>query len=227
MGGHHRRAGACYRAPGDDHLPGDPRHANGDAHRRGGPRRLRGHLGRHGPRLDVTPSVARVHGYLLIWGSLLTERDVREALGLSHRAASLALAELEEWGLVERVEDARRRPDRAPGRGVARGGRPVALVPARGRGASGSRGRPLQPRLAVCIELAEQVVAASPHDLEARRLRDWLAESPGFVTLFERALVRWRARRPRRSPAASLCFRASPTRRSTACCASSASLPED
>jgi hypothetical protein len=31
-------------------------------------------------------------------------------------------------------------------------------------------------------------VAASPQDAEARRLRDWLAEIAGFVTLFDRAL---------------------------------------
>ena len=33
---------------------------------------------------NVTPSVARVHGYLLVDGGTLTERDIREALGLSH-----------------------------------------------------------------------------------------------------------------------------------------------
>src|SRR5688572_5252900 len=39
----------------------------------------------------VQPSVARVHGYLLAHRGVLTEREVREALDLSHRAASLAL----------------------------------------------------------------------------------------------------------------------------------------
>jgi hypothetical protein len=47
---------------------------------------------------------------------------------------------------------------------------------------------PLQPRLAECIGLADQVVQASPEDLEARRVRDWLDEIAGFVTLFDRAL---------------------------------------
>src|SRR5688572_5144420 len=61
-----------------------------------------------GPAWNVTPSVARVHGYLLAHGGVLTEREVREALGLSHRATSLALVELEEWRLVERTEDPRR-----------------------------------------------------------------------------------------------------------------------
>ena len=47
---------------------------------------------------------------------------------------------------------------------------------------------PLQPRLAVCVELAEQAVQAFPDDAEARRLRSWLNEIQGFVTLFDRAL---------------------------------------
>lgn len=142
-----------------------------------------------GPAWNVTPSVARVHGYLLIWGSLLTERDVREALGLSHRAASLALAELEDWGLVERVEDAPRE---------ARPGPPAVAWRVVGdrwrwfqRVAEERRAReadPLQPRLATCLELAEQVVESVPGDAEARRLRGWLSEIQGFVTLFDRAL---------------------------------------
>lgn len=142
-----------------------------------------------GPAWNVTPSVARVHGYLLIWGRLLTEREVREALGLSHRAASLALAELEDWGLVERVEDAPRE---------ARPGPPAVAWRVVGdrwrwfqRVAEERRAReadPLQPRLATCLELAEQVVMGSPADVEAQRLRGWLAEIQGFVTLFDRAL---------------------------------------
>jgi DNA-binding transcriptional regulator GbsR (MarR family) len=142
-----------------------------------------------GPAWNVTPSVARMHGYLLITGGTLTERDVREALGLSHRAASLALAELEEWRLVERVEDARRE---------GRPGPPAVAWRVVGdrwrwfqRVADERRAReadPLQPRLAECIELADQVIAAAPDDGEALRLRGWLGEIAGFVTLFDRAL---------------------------------------
>jgi DNA-binding transcriptional regulator GbsR (MarR family) len=142
-----------------------------------------------GPAWNVTPSVARVHGYLLIWGSLLTEREVREALGLSHRAASLALAELEDWGLVERVEDTRRE---------SRPGPPAVAWRVVGdrwrwfqRVAEERRAReadPLQPRLATCLELAEQAILASPDDVEAQQLRGWLSEIQGFVTLFDRAL---------------------------------------
>ena len=44
----------------------------------------------------------------------LTEREVREALGLSHRAASLALADAEAWGIVRRVAEPRRVGRRGP-----------------------------------------------------------------------------------------------------------------
>ena len=142
-----------------------------------------------GPAWNVTPSVARVHGYLLVDGGTLTERDIREALGLSHRAASLALAELEEWRLVERVEDAPRGPRPGPSAVAWRvmGDRWRWFQ----RVAEERRAReadPLQPRLAVCRELAEQAVAAAPDDAEARRLRAWIAEIQGLATLFDRAL---------------------------------------
>jgi len=142
-----------------------------------------------GPAWNVTPSVSRVHGYLLASGRTLTERDVREALGLSHRAASLALTELEGWRLVERVEDPKREARPGPS-AVA-----WHVVGDRWRWfqrvAEERRAReadPLQPRLAACLGLADEAVAAAPRDDEARRLRDWLAEIQGFVTLFERAL---------------------------------------
>jgi DNA-binding transcriptional regulator GbsR (MarR family) len=142
-----------------------------------------------GPAWNVTPSVARVHGYLLVDGGTLTERDIREALGLSHRAASLALAELGEWRLVERVEDAPRDPRPGPSavawRVVGDRWRWFQRVAEERRAREAD---PLQPRLAVCLELAEQAVAAAPDDDEARRLRAWIAEIQGLATLFDRAL---------------------------------------
>jgi DNA-binding transcriptional regulator GbsR (MarR family) len=142
-----------------------------------------------GPAWNVTPSVARVHGYLLASGGVLTEREVREALGLSHRAASLALAELEEWRLVGRVEDPRREARPGPS-AVA-----WHVVGDRWRWfqrvAEERRAReadPLQPRLAACLELADEAVRSWPEDAEARQLREWLEEIQGFVTLFERVL---------------------------------------
>src|SRR5215218_876175 len=62
----------------------------------------------------VAPAIGRVHAYLLISGAPLTEREVREALGLSHRAASLALTDAEAWGIVERVSGPRRVGRRGP-----------------------------------------------------------------------------------------------------------------
>jgi DNA-binding transcriptional regulator GbsR (MarR family) len=145
--------------------------------------------GEMGPAWNVTPSVARVHGYLLAHGGILTEREVREALGLSHRATSLALGELEEWGLVERADDPRRASRRGPSALAWR------VVGDRWRWfqrvADARRAReaaPLQPRLQACLEMADAVVDASPGDREAQQLRDWVAEIQGFARLFDRAL---------------------------------------
>ena len=63
--------------------------------------------GQMGPLWAVPPALARVHGYLLVRRIPLSEREIREALGLSHRAASLALSECEAWGLVRQVEPRR------------------------------------------------------------------------------------------------------------------------
>jgi DNA-binding transcriptional ArsR family regulator len=62
----------------------------------------------------VAPAIGRVHAYLMVRAEPLTEREIREALGLSHRAASLALADAEEWGIVERVSEPRRVGRRGP-----------------------------------------------------------------------------------------------------------------
>src|SRR5215470_14305706 len=62
----------------------------------------------------VAPAIGRVHAYLMVRDAPLTEREIREALGLSHRAASLALADAEAWGIVERVDEPRRVGRRGP-----------------------------------------------------------------------------------------------------------------
>lgn len=56
---------------------------------------------RVGAGWGIAPSTAAVQGYLLLHGGPLTESEIREALGLSHRAAFGALAECEAWGLIE------------------------------------------------------------------------------------------------------------------------------
>src|SRR3954467_845479 len=62
----------------------------------------------------VAPAIGRVHAYLMVRNEPLTEREIREALGLSHRAASLALTDAEVWGIVERVAEPRRVGRRGP-----------------------------------------------------------------------------------------------------------------
>src|SRR5919107_3480990 len=62
----------------------------------------------------VAPAIGRVHAYLMVRAEPLTEREIREALGLSHRAASLALNDAEAWGIVERVREPRRVGRRGP-----------------------------------------------------------------------------------------------------------------
>jgi DNA-binding transcriptional regulator GbsR (MarR family) len=70
--------------------------------------------GEIGAAWGVAPSTATVQGYLLAHGGPLTEPEVRRALGLSHRAASLALAQCQEWGLIQRSAAARRSGQRGP-----------------------------------------------------------------------------------------------------------------
>lgn len=70
--------------------------------------------GEIGAAWGVAPSTATVQGYLLAHGGPLSEPEIRRALGLSHRAASLALAQCEEWGLLRRAQGARRSGQRGP-----------------------------------------------------------------------------------------------------------------
>src|SRR4029078_3878368 len=62
----------------------------------------------------VAPAIGRVHAYLMVRGVALTGREVRDAVGLSNGAASLALADAEAWGIVERVSEPRRVGRRGP-----------------------------------------------------------------------------------------------------------------
>jgi DNA-binding transcriptional regulator GbsR (MarR family) len=145
--------------------------------------------GQMGAAWGVPPSVARVHGYLMARGGILTERDVREALGLSHRAASIALTETEGWGLVERVPDPKRSGRRGPSATAYR--------------VAGDRWRwfqqiaeqrklreadPLLPMIERCLALADEATRTSPSDLEVAHLRDWLTDLLGFMHLFDRAV---------------------------------------
>ena len=145
--------------------------------------------GQMGSAWGVQPSVARIHGYLLAHGGVLTERQIREALDLSHRAASMALAEIETWGLIERVPD--------PNRGGRRGPSAVAWRTAGDRWlwfqriAEQRKAReadPLVPRIQTCLTLAQEAVRAAPGDPEVGRLADWMTDLLGFIQLFDRAV---------------------------------------
>ncbi|CAN5597594.1 hypothetical protein BH20CHL6_BH20CHL6_13390 [soil metagenome] len=145
--------------------------------------------GQMGAAWGVQPSVARVHGYLLSHGGTLTEREVREALELSHRATSLALAECETWGLIERVPDSRRVGRRGPSATafVVVGDHWVwfQLIAEQRKQRESD---PILPRIEACLELAEEAARSPAGDAEVEALREWLTELLGFVRLFDRAV---------------------------------------
>jgi DNA-binding transcriptional regulator GbsR (MarR family) len=145
--------------------------------------------GEMGAAWGVTPAIARVQAYLMARQEPLTEREVREALGLSHRAASLALAEAESWGIVERVREPRRVGRRGPAGTayLAVGdhwqwfGRVIAERKVR-------EGDPIVTVLEAKEREATAALAARPDDPELAALRDWLSAFLVFVRLFDRAV---------------------------------------
>jgi len=151
--------------------------------------RLADAWGEMGAAWGVAPAIARVHAYLLTRQEALTEREVREALGLSHRAASLALAEAEAWGLVERVPEPRRVGRRGPAGTayMAIGdhwrwfGRVVAERKIR-------EGDPIVEVLETTLADTSLAIARHPGDTDLLRLRDWLSTFLIFVRLFDRAV---------------------------------------
>ena len=70
--------------------------------------------GQMGAAWGVPPSTAEVQGYLLIHGGPLTDAEIRDALGLSHRAVRLALEDCETWGIIKRAPTVRRSGRRGP-----------------------------------------------------------------------------------------------------------------
>jgi DNA-binding transcriptional regulator GbsR (MarR family) len=137
----------------------------------------------------VAPAIGRVHAYLMVRGVPLTEREVREALGLSHRAASLALTDAETWGIVERVPEPRRVGRRGPAGTayVAVGDHWqwfTSVIAER-------KVREGDPIVGVIEKTTAQAVEAAtdhPNDLELLRLRDWLTAFAAFVRLFDRSV---------------------------------------
>jgi DNA-binding transcriptional regulator GbsR (MarR family) len=137
----------------------------------------------------VAPAIGRVHAYLLVRGVPLTEREVREALGLSHRAASLALTDAEAWGIVERVSEPRRVGRRGPA-GVAylAVGDHWQWFTSVIAGRKLREGDPIVEVIERTTAAAGRAAAADPDDLEVVRLHEWLTAFAGFVRLFDRAV---------------------------------------
>src|SRR3954465_15414218 len=77
-------------------------------------RRFADAWGQMGASWGIAPSTAAVQGYLLAHGGPVTDAELQQALGLSHRAIRLALASCIEWGIVERAEEPRRSGRRGP-----------------------------------------------------------------------------------------------------------------
>jgi DNA-binding transcriptional regulator GbsR (MarR family) len=141
-----------------------------------------------GAAWGVAPSTAMVQGYFLVHGGPLSEPEVRRALGLSHRAASMALAQCEEWGLIARTETSRRSGQRGPAAG--------AWVVAHDhwewfrRVAAARKQRETDPVLPVierCASRARDVAEGTP-TADAGDLRDRLVELLDFVRRFDRGV---------------------------------------
>jgi DNA-binding transcriptional regulator GbsR (MarR family) len=70
--------------------------------------------GAMGGSWGVTPSTAAVQGYLLVHGGPVTDRELQDALGLSHRAIRVALEDGVEWGIIRQADEPRRTGQRGP-----------------------------------------------------------------------------------------------------------------
>lgn len=145
--------------------------------------------GEIGAAWGIAPSTAAVQGYFLTHGGPLTEPEIRRALGLSHRAASLALAECETWGLIERSTAPRRSGQRGPAAAAY-------LVVGDNwewfrRVAAARQQRetdPVVPVIERCVARARAGAAAHPEDPELADLGDRLDGLLRFVRLFDRGV---------------------------------------
>lgn len=136
----------------------------------------------------VAPSTATVQGYLLVSDGPLSEPEVRRALGMSHRAASMALAQCEEWGLIERAQVARRSGQRGPA-AVA-----WSVVDDHWewfrRVASARKERETDPVMPVIVRCTEEARAAAEihDDPELAHLGERFAALLEFVRRFDRGV---------------------------------------
>jgi DNA-binding transcriptional regulator GbsR (MarR family) len=151
--------------------------------------RLADAWGEMGASWGIAPAIARVHAYLMARGEPLTEREVREALGLSHRAASMALDAAVDWGIVEAGAEPRRVGSRGPAGtayvAVSDHFRWFSRVIAHRKVLEGD---PIVDVLERTLHEADDAARAVPDDAELAALRDWLVTFLGFVRLFDRAI---------------------------------------
>ena len=137
----------------------------------------------------VAPAIGRVHAYLMVRNEPLTEREIREALGLSHRAASLALNDAVDWGIVERVSEPRRVGRRGPaGTAFVAVGDHWQWFTSVIAERKIREGDPIVEVIARTAEEAGALAATHPADREIAALHDWLVTFNGFVRLFDRAV---------------------------------------
>jgi DNA-binding transcriptional regulator GbsR (MarR family) len=136
----------------------------------------------------VAPSTATVQGYLLVSDGPLSEPEVRRALGMSHRAASLALAQCEEWGLIVKAELPRRSGQRGPAATAWNvvddhweWFRRVAMA------RKERETDPVLPVIERCVTEARGL-AAKQSDPELARLGDRFASLLAFVERFDRGV---------------------------------------
>ena len=139
-----------------------------------------------GAAWGVAPSTAAVQGYFLVHGGPLSEPEIRRALGLSHRAASLALSQCEEWGLIERSDAPRRSGQRGPAASAWHGvGDHWEWFR---RVAAARKQREMDPVLPVierCAAQATEAAAGAPSDPELAELSDRIDELLSFVQRFD------------------------------------------
>ena len=145
--------------------------------------------GEIGAAWGVAPSTAAVQGYLLVHGGPLSEPELRRALAMSHRAASLALAQCEEWGLIRRTVDTRRSGQRGPAAAawVVVGDHWEWFR----RVAAARKQRetdPVMPVIERCARLARDAAASDLPDDELGELRDRLESLLEFARRFDRGV---------------------------------------
>lgn len=140
--------------------------------------------GQMGASWGIAPSTAAVQGYLLAHGGPVTDAELQQALGLSHRAIRLALQSCIDWGIVQRAEEPRRSGRRGPA------GRAWIALDDHWewfrRVIEGRKEREGDPVIAIleqCLVEVRQV-----HDADAERLERRLDSLLEFVRDFDHAL---------------------------------------